>query len=172
MNTPLKLHRSWCCIKLALLVTVVLLIATVLVAAGCGDSTTTTVLPTTTTTVKTGGQGLIDEMLVASDETPTELSQALSTKTPVVIMIYVAGGAEDESVRKSLAKIAPKYSDVSFLTYNYNNPKEYGDIARLLGVQYPPFVAFVDKNNVVRYLTTGYVDEAVINQYVVNIRQL
>ena len=172
MSTPFKLHRWWCT-KLALSAAVVVLVAAIVVVGGCGGTTTTTTAaPITTTTKKAAGEGPVGEQLTATDETPTELSQALTTKTPVVILVYVAGGAEDESVRRALAKIDPKYPDVTFLMYNYNNPKEYGDIARLLGVQYPPFAAFIDKNNVVRYLTTGYVDEAVMNQYVVNIRQL
>lgn len=140
--------------------------------AGCGQTTSTTTTATATTTTHKSADGPVGYPLQATDETPVELAQALRAKKPVVILIYVAGGATDEPVRKSLAALAPKYPDVTFLTYNYNNPKEYGDIVGLLGIHYPPFVAFVDTGNVVRYLTTGFVDEGVLNQYVVNIRQL
>ncbi|OPZ78627.1 MAG: hypothetical protein BWY79_00721 [Actinobacteria bacterium ADurb.Bin444] len=152
---------------------IILLTFTLVLAAGCGDGTTpTTSAPVTPPTTHKSGAGPVGEQLVASDNTPVELAQALTTKNPVVILIYVAGGSSDELVRQSLTKIAPKFPDVTFLMYNYNNPKEYGDIVGSLGVHYPPFAAFVDKGNVVRYLTTGFVDEGVLNQYVVNIRQL
>lgn len=160
------LHRAIATVRVALVMLLVLILA----ACGTAATTTTKSQPSTTTTTSKGEGAKI--VIKATSSTPAEIAQALDRKKPLVLLIYVAGGADDELVRKSLQKIAPRYPDVTFIMYDYSNPKEYGDIVSQLGVQYPPVVAFVDRNGTVQYLTTGFVDEGVLTQYVVNTRQL
>lgn len=142
------------------------------VLSACGTTTTTTQPGSTSTSSKSAQNATQTIRLSAEADTPSELAQALRMKKPVVILIYVPGGADDELVRKSLQKIAPKYPDVTFLTYDYKKPDEYGDILMQLGIDYPPVVAFVTGDGVVEYQSTGFVDEAVLTQHVVNIREL
>jgi len=149
--------------------------AAVLMSAGCSDepATTTTAAapPTVTTTTPVGDAPRLTQLL-AEEGTPLEVAQALNTQKPLVILVYVPGGTDDELVKASLGTLAPRYKDVSFVSYNFDDPESLGDLTTQLGSHYPPFAAFVDSHGIVQYFITGYADEAVFNQYVVNIRQL
>lgn len=168
-------HRAHAVRGLLLLLLAALLGMT-LVVVGCGSDATTTTstvpLPEPSADTTTAGQGPQHTQMLAQVETPAEVSQALNSRTPVVILVYVPGGTDDEAVRASLTKLEPRYPDVTFAIYNYDDPQKLGDLTQQLGSHYPPFAAFVDKNGIVQYFTTGYADEAVFDQYVVNIRQL
>lgn len=163
-------------VRVALLSLVLLLgAAGVLTSAGCSDEPTTTTIaavPTTTGTTVPAADAPRLTQLVAEEETPLEVAQALTTRKPLVILVYVPGGTDDQLVKASLDALAPRYQDVSFVSYNFDEPESLGDLPSQLGSHYPPFAAFVDANGIVQYFTTGYADEAVFNQYVVNIRQL
>ena len=160
------------------LVSLVLLVGAlaVLLSAGCSDepatTTTAAVAPTTTAATTPVADAPRLTQLVAEEETPLEVAQALTTQTALVILVYVPGGTDDELVKASLDALAPRYKDVSFVSYDFSRPESLGDLSTQLGSHYPPFAAFVDAQGIVQYFTTGYADEAVFNQYVVNIRQL
>lgn len=159
------------------LVSLVLLVGVLatLVLAGCSDepaTTTTATAPTTTAATTSVADPPRLTQLVAEEETPLEVAQALTTQKALVILVYVPGGTDDELVKVSLDALAPRYKDVSFVSYDFSDPESLGDLTTQLGSHYPPFAAFVDAQGIVQYFTTGYADEAVFNQYVVNILQL
>jgi hypothetical protein len=109
--------------------------------------------------------------LTATDDTPFEVAQALTRQEPVVVLFYVAGGSDDQPVRDALSRIAARYPDIMFALYDYKLPDAYGDLAAVLRVDYTPYAVFIGSDATVRYVTTGFVDEAVLQQYVDNLQQ-
>lgn len=114
---------------------------------------------------------LVGQQLAPGEMTPAVVKDALAQKRPVVVLFYVTGGHDDGLVRETLQKLGPKYEDVVIATYDFKAPAEFGDLARLLRVDYPPQLVFIDTNGVIRSVLSGYVDEGTLNQHLVNIRQ-
>jgi hypothetical protein len=116
-------------------------------------------------------EALVGTELQPGEETPADVRQALEEGRPVVVAFYVPGGGDDGRVRETLDKLAPKYEDINVAAYDFSEPDEFGDLGRLLRIDYPPQLVFVDTNGVVRSVLSGYVDEGTLNQHLVNIRQ-
>lgn len=165
-------------------VLVVLVLAALL--AGCGGGAESAVQETPPDSVpavqqvantvpagppKPSYEQIVGEQLIASEETPAPMAAALAERRPVVVFFYVPGSADDSLVRESLDKLEPKYEDITVLRYDFKAPDEFGDLARLLEIDYPPQLVFVDPSGVVRSVLSGYVDEGTLNQHLVNIRQ-
>lgn len=142
--------------------------------------------PTTATTAPPGGDGgsdtteamssdpfaaLIGTTLEVTEETPPEVSDAIEQRRPLVLLFYVPGNVDDAQVLDSLKKLESTYSDVTFVYYDYKVPSAYGGLGQALQVNYPPQAVFIDTRGVIQDVTSGYVDEATLNQAVVNIRQ-
>ncbi len=171
-------NRSWTMCAAVAAVAVALAVA----AAGCGGggggspSPSTTGAPVakkpTATTVPTAAfHGLEGTALKTNELTPSDVTEALAQHRPLAILFYVSGGPDDSAVLKALQNLQPKYSDVTFLLYDYKDPGSYGSLGTSLMVNYPPQVAFIDTQGVIRSVLGGYVDEGTLNQKVVNIRQ-
>lgn len=162
----------------AALLAVAIVGASLLVGCGGGGATseeTSTTLPPApiTTAVPLPSKpfaDLVGTKLTATDETPEEARDSLERHIPMVVAFYVTGGTDDAVVLDNLDKLALRFSDVDFYTFDYKAPTAYGDLARQLHVGYPPQVAFVDSNGIVQGVTSGYADEGTLNQLVTNIR--
>ena len=165
----------------------VLLVTAAAVGCGGGGGTDTdsTIAPPVTNPGSSGGgdsEGLIDvqvvppkgeriadETIATTDETPTEFVDALVAATPIVLLFYVAGGADDTAVMESLDRLEPSFNRYEFLRYDYSLPDKYGDLSTLLGVTYPPELILLDRSGIIRKVWTGYVDEGSLNQTLVNL---
>ncbi|GAB4243879.1 MAG: hypothetical protein Kow00122_00010 [Thermoleophilia bacterium] len=149
-------------------------------AAGCGGGgePTSTVSTAPAVAPPSSEQGpadpfaaAIDTPLRPTEETPAEVKEAIEQHRALVVAFYVTGGTDDGQVLDALKSLRTKYPDVTFALYDYKAPSTYGDLSRLLPVDYPPEVIFIDTSGVIRKVTSGYVDEGTLNQLVVNIRQ-
>jgi hypothetical protein len=161
-------------IRLAQLLTVIAL--TAVFAWGCGSSggeeTTTTVGGVTTTIGSVGttlGNDLIGTQIKTTDVTPKEYVEAIEQARPVVILFYVADGADDAKVLEAVSGLAPSFGGYAFLLYDYKTPDTYGDLSSLLKVDYPPELILIDGTGTVTNVLNGYVDEGTINQSLVNL---
>jgi len=170
-------HRRSVYLKISLLAASVV---AALLLAGCGggdaasEDTSTTVPPAPTTTAATVPArpfgDLVGTTLTATEETPEEVKNGLELHIPMVVAFYVTGGTDDDVVLDNLDKLALRFSDVDFYTFDYKAPAAYGDLAGQLHVDYPPQVAFVDASGVIQGVTSGYADEGTLSQLVANIR--
>lgn len=151
-----------------------------LAVAGCGGGagTTTTAVtappsagPATTVAPGVARNPLIGQPLTSTENTPAEVTDALSQHRPLVILFYVPGGADDGAVLDEIKALQSKYRDVTFILYDFKDPNSYGDLGILLRVDYPPQSVFVDTQGLVFDVRTGFVDAGTLNQQVVNIRQ-
>jgi hypothetical protein len=165
------------------LAALVLILTLSLLAAGCGggeeQATETTVNTVAvaaqpvanTQPTQSVHEGLVGTVLEPTEQTPVEVSEALAQGRPVVVMFYVPGSHDDSLVRESLDKLMPQYEDIFLAVYDFKVPDAFGDLARLLEVDYPPQVVFVDTAGVIRSVLSGYADEGTLNQHLANIRQ-
>ena len=154
-------------------VLLVILLVT-LSAYGCGggggrDATTTSLSGATPTApTGSGGQGVIGATIRTTRETPEEFTEAYE-QTPVVVLFYVPGNADDRSVLESLNRLKSSFSGYTFLVYDYKLPDAYGDLSTLLTIGYPPELILIDKAGVIRRVWNGYVDEGSLNQGLVDL---
>lgn len=160
----------------AILVAVVLLALLAWGCAGGGQSTSTSsgILDTTTLVPPGngsagGGSQLLLTQLKTTEDTPTAYVDAVAQGRPIVLLFYVAGGADDMQVLESLTRLQPAFEDYVFLIYDYKMATEYGDLSTLLRVSYPPELVLVDDTGTIREIWNGYVDEGTINQSLVNL---
>jgi hypothetical protein len=164
-----------------LLVLVVALLAT---ACGGGDEETTSsstaatvapsggAVPDAPTEVQIGppdGEPVADEYISTTPDTPEEFVSALTEGSPIVLLFYVTGGADDAVVMESLERLEPSFSRFEFFRYDYSLPDKYGDLSTLLAVTYPPELILIDRSGIIRQRWTGYVDEGSLNQGLVNL---
>jgi ABC-type Fe3+-hydroxamate transport system substrate-binding protein len=120
---------------------------------------------------KASYERIVGVQLVATDETPELVAEALAERRPVVILFYVPGSEDDSLVREALDKLEPKYEDILVVRYDFKAPDEFGDLARVLQIDYPPQLVFVTPSGQVRSVLSGYVDEGTLNMHLVNVRQ-
>ena len=174
-----RLKRSVCGWRVAFLVGG-LLLALGLLAAGCGggSATTTTAGGVTTTkpakTTTTGASGqspLIGVKIESTDQTPPDFAEALKQQKPLAVLFFTPGSVDDDKVRKSFDTLSGTTKDVTFFAYDYRTPSLYGDLATLLQIGYTPYGVYIDGANVVRNISTGYIDEGTLKQYLANIGQ-
>jgi hypothetical protein len=149
-----------------------------LLAAGCGGATTTTAggvtttKPAKTTTTGAGGQSaLIGVKIEATDLTPPDFTEALKQQKPLAVLFFTPGSVDDDKVRKSLDTVSPTTPDVTFFYYDYRTPSLYGDLASQLQIGYTPYAVFIDGANTVRNVSSGYIDEGTLKQFLANISQ-
>ena len=115
------------------------------------------------------GERIAEECIFTTDDTPTEFVDALVAGTPIVLLFYVTGGADDTAVMESLDRLEPSFNRYVFLSYDYSLPEKYGDLSTLLGLTYPPELILLDRSGIIRKVWTGYVDEGSLNQTLVNL---
>jgi hypothetical protein len=154
---------------------VLLLALSVLVLYGCGgggEVTTTTSIngstPTSSSTGPTASDSHVGEGVSLTDSLPTEFVEAYG-KRPIVVLFYVPGGTEDESVLKSLQELGSSFSDYVFLLYDYSVPEAYGDLSAVLDIEYQPQVTMIDRLGTRRQVWNGYVDKGTLNQSLVDL---
>jgi hypothetical protein len=168
-----------------LLVLMVALLACSCFGGGGGATTTIEGAVTTTPIVGVGGasvenlvgrqilgpdqQPVVDEVIRTTDDTPTEVVEALTQGKPIVLLFYVAGGADDVSVLKSLDRLKTSFSGYEFLEYDYKAPDAYGDLSTILEVGYPPELILIDTTGVIKDVWNGYVDDGTLNQRLANL---
>jgi hypothetical protein len=167
------------------LAALVLILALSLFVIGCGggddqssDTTVTTaaqaaiVQPVANTVpARHSYEGLVGTQLEPTEETPAAVKDALTEGRPVLVFFYVAGSYDDGLVRETIDKLLPKYEDITLAAFDFKAPDAFGDLARLLQIDYPPQLVFIDTAGVVRSVLSGYADEGTLNQHLVNIRQ-
>ncbi len=160
--------------QLAALLTIVALMA--VFAWGCGsggDETPTTTVGVVTTTPSSGStapaNSVVGMTLKTSASTPKEYVDAIAQGHPVVLLFYVAGGADDAKVLASVTSLQPQFPNYVFLLYDYKTPDSYGDLSTLLKVNYPPELILVNGAGVVAQVFNGYLDQGTINQSLVNL---
>jgi hypothetical protein len=164
------------------LVLTLVLIAGAFGVMGCGgdeEPPPTTAPPAPPATLPATGEvastnpwdALIGTTLEPGESTPSEVSEALTERRPVVLLFYVPGNVDDTRVLESMQALEATYSDVTFLFYDYKAPAAYGDLAQMLQVNYPPQGVFIDTRGTIQDVSSGYIDEGTLNQAVVNLRQ-
>ncbi|MBN1321882.1 MAG: hypothetical protein JXA87_13715 [Thermoleophilia bacterium] len=147
-----------------------------LLACGCGgggDEATTTSRAGVTTTAPPDnsgapGQELVGTSVASTRDTPAEFTDVYA-QTPIVLLFYVPGNADDRSVLESLNRLKSSFSGYTFLVYDYKLPEAYGDLSTLLKIGYPPELILIDKAGVIRKIWNGYVDEGSLNQGLVDL---
>jgi hypothetical protein len=173
-----------------LLVLLVALFACSCFGGGGGGGAATTVTPPTYTSLPSSGsvgevsdlvgkqlltpegQVVADEVLRTTQATPAEVVDALTQGKAIVMLFYVAGGADDDSVRKSLDRLKTSFGEYVFAEYDYKVPDAYGDLSIILGVGYSPELVLVDRTGVIKQVWNGYVDEGSLNQSLVNLGRM
>jgi hypothetical protein len=153
--------------------------ALVLSAWACGNSATTTTVSsppttggsTTTSTVAGDPQALVGVKIEATQQTPPDFAEALREQKPIAVLFYTPGSVDDDKVRKSLETLSRTNKDIAFFAYDYRTPSLYGDLGALLMIGYTPHGVFIDTSNTVRNVSSGYVDDGTLKQYLANIRQ-
>lgn len=133
--------------------------ATSVVTTSTTDSSTTTDGMSTTTdgvTTTTDPNRLVDGLPVAYRDS---LGQR-----PIVVMFYVPGGVDDESVLATLTELQGLYDSYTFMVYDYTTPAVYGDLAKELDIGYPPQIVEIDREGVTQTVWNGYVDKGTLNQ--------
>jgi hypothetical protein len=154
-----------------------------LLIAGCGGGGTTTTTsgavtpstrPVSTTSSGAGGStaaALVGTKIPVSPQSPPDFQEALREGKPIAVLFYTPGGVDDDSVRTSFDALSNTNSNVTFFSYDYRNPSLYGNLGVLLNVGYTPQGIFINGSNVVKNVSSGYVDESVLQQYLANIVQ-
>lgn len=162
----------------AAVLVLVLGVAIFLWGCGFGESATTTLptgsdLPpaTVATPAKNPVESPLGKPVPVTGDTPTAYTEAVRQGRPVVILFYVPGNVDDAKVLESLATLQSEFTDYAFLTYDFRNPRAYGDLSLLLKVNYPPELVFVDRAGIVRSVWNGWVDEGTLRQCLVNLGQ-
>jgi hypothetical protein len=168
----------------SVLVVCVMVLAVGLLILGCGSSSTTTTTtsgavtpstgPVSTTAPGSGGSaaaGLVGTTIPVSTGSPPDFQEALRQGKPIAVLFYTPGGVDDDSVRTSFDALSNTNSNVTFFSYDYRNPSLYGNLGVLLNVGYTPQGIFINGSNVVKNVSSGYVDESVLQQYLANIVQ-
>jgi hypothetical protein len=144
-------------------------------ASGCGggeEATTTTSLggstPTSAPSNPSQGDSHIGEGVNLTDVLPAEFREAYGNR-PILVLFYVPGGVDDESVLQSVQALRNSFSDYLFLLYDYSMPEAYGDLSTVLNVDYQPQVTLIDRLGLRREVWSGYVDKGTLNQSLVNL---
>jgi hypothetical protein len=139
---------------------------------GGGDDTTTTTGVQVVTTAPSGGPAVKDPRIGLPIEptidTPKEFVDVYKTQ-PIVVLFYVAGGSDDETVWANLDALRPTYGAYTFFTYDYSESDAYGDLASLLAVDYSPLVVMMDRQGVIHTIWSGFVDQGSLNQSLANL---
>ena len=159
--------RGW---RAALLVGGLLLVLGLL-AAGCGGGGATTTAGGVTTTKRPNTTTNTTTKVEATDQTPPDFAEALRQKKPLAVLFFTPGGVDDENVRKSFDTLSRTTKNVTFFVYDYRTPSLYGDLAAMLHVGYTPYGVYIDGASVVRNVSSGYVDDGTLKQYLANISQ-
>jgi hypothetical protein len=145
---------------------------------GCGgggsdSSTDSTAGKTTkTTAAKTVGRAveeLLATKLATTQDTPEAYVAAIGQARPVALLFYVPGNVDDAKVLQTFNDVQADFPDYTFLTYDYRNPGDYGDLSLLLQVNYPPEIVLIDRAGVVRSIWNGYLDEGSLEQCLINL---
>jgi hypothetical protein len=155
------------------LIVVLLILAVTLLTTGCfggGGSTVTTQRSSTGGSSSGGTTGTLEEggQLSLIEGLPTEFTDALG-KSPIVVLFYVSGSADDEAVLNTVNQLRSSFSAYAFLLYDYKDPNAYGTLAQLLSVDYPPYLVLIDASGVAQKIFKGFVDEGTLNQSLVNL---
>ncbi len=146
---------------------------------GCGGSdqgsttATSAVSNPTRTTAAPSVSSAVDEVLykelAVTDDTPEDVVAAIGQARPVVMLFYVPGNVDDAKVLEAFQAVEPEFPEYTFLTYDYKNPQEYGDLSMVLQVNYPPEIVLIDRAGTVQRIWNGYVDEGTLKQCLINL---
>jgi hypothetical protein len=156
------------------LTVLLLILAVALLTIGCfgGGGSTSTTRQTTTAVGGAGGgtTGTLKEgaQLSQIEGLPTEFTDALG-KSPMVVLFYVSGSADDKAVLDTINQLKPSFGGYTFLLYDYKDPNAYGTLAQLLSVDYPPYLVLITASGVAQKIFKGFVDEGTLNQSLVNL---
>ncbi len=142
---------------------------------GGGSATDTSVLRTTQTiapqSVGSAVEDLLLTKLAVTEDTPEEYVAAVGQARPVAMLFHIPGNVDDGMVLEAFKAVQPEFPEYTFLIYDYENPRSYGDLSMLLQVNYPPEIVLIDRGGTVRDIWNGYVDEGTLRQCLINLGQ-
>jgi hypothetical protein len=131
------------------------------------DTTTAVTVPASDATLASLTAGTTDESTLV-DGLPRQYAEALGTR-PIVVLFYVPGGVDDEKVLGVVRELSTTFSNYTFLIYDYRMPSAYGDLSKILKIDYQPEIVLIDRHGAVQKVWSGYVDKASVNQTLVTL---
>ena len=116
-----------------------------------------------------GTVGLPALTIRPTKDTPSFVSDALAQNRCVVILAYVSGAADDEEMLANYQALSAKYSsEASFTSVEAQDVSQLGDVLAQLHCSSPPIFAGIRGDGRVLQLYTGWIDEQVMEQVVVD----
>lgn len=154
---------------------------TALAFAGCGGAAGTTGDPAgaaTTADVATAPSKVVathrtgplqpGEQISATTDSPKPFAAALVEHRPVLVAFLLRGIADDDYVGAALAKAKASTAGagVTFMVYDMNKQRDFGDLPALLGVTSSPSIVVIGRDGRLVNSWTGLVDEQMVRQSV------
>jgi hypothetical protein len=131
------------------------------------DTTSPATLPASDTTSSSLTASSADDSTLV-DGLPRQYVEALGTR-PIVVLFYVPAGVDDEKVLGIVRELRTAFSNYTFLTYDYRIPSAYGDLSKILKIDYQPEIVLIDRHGAVQKVWSGYVDKASVNQTLITL---
>jgi hypothetical protein len=166
------MHKSRNLVATAL---VLALVAFLFAGCGGGEQANTKATATRATTRAAASavigdkpEALIGQSITTTDQTPADFKKSLDQRKAVVVIFYMTGPYDDFQVRSAVSSVESRYrTQVDFYSYLYSDGQKYGDLASLLKVNSTPSVIIFNRQGRVQQAWTGYADEKIIEQSVV-----
>ncbi len=139
-------------------------------AAGATTPTATATSPASYNAVSSYGvTGYAPLKITPTAQTPSFIKTRLQQNRGMVLLVYCAGAAADESMLQSFDTVKAQYSaDDSFFSFETHDSGQLGDTLQQLRVSDPPVLAVIRGNGEVAQLYTGWIDEETMEQIISN----
>lgn len=116
-----------------------------------------------------GMTGYAPLKLTPTAETPAFITDRLKEQRGLVLLVYVAGAADDMEMLSNFDAVKAKYgADSSFMDFEAHKVTELGDTLQQLRVSNPPILAVIRPSGDVAQLYTGWIGRQVMEQVVAN----
>jgi hypothetical protein len=116
-----------------------------------------------------GMTGYAPLTLTPTAETPEFITSRLDEQRGIVLLVYVAGAADDMEMVDSFNAVKAQYGgDSSFMSFEAHKVTELGDTLDQLRVSNPPILAVIRGTGEVAQLYTGWISRKVMEQVVSN----
>jgi hypothetical protein len=116
---------------------------------------------------KSGSFGIVGlpALHVQPSGVPSSVADALNQHRAVVLLVYLAGAADDDDMLTSFTALEAKYaSQAAFFSAEANDVWQLGSLLAQLRVGTPPIFAAIAGDGSVRTLYTGWISEPVMDQ--------
>lgn len=116
-----------------------------------------------------GMTGYAPLKLEPTAETPSFITKQLDQGQGIVLLVYVAGAADDMEMLSYFNTIKANYAaDSSFFSFEARESKQLGDTLMQLRVSNPPILAIIRGDGSVAQMYTGWVGFKVMEQEIAN----